>query len=140
MSKSIIRKLDKWFKQIERRETVLIAERKTKLASLFQRWLDHKYKVRIISSKRQLIDEIDYSTDYLLVDRYFAEEINSLLDDIKLKYSNMPIILLTGVEPELDQLELEVDDYIVKPADQSKIMTKIESVEIKQRKRGLTKI
>ena len=80
---------------------------------------------------------MNYSTDYLLVDRYFADNLEELLESIKMDYPNISIILLTGVEPEIDQLELEFDDYIVKPADKSRIIDKIESADIKEMERGL---
>jgi response regulator RpfG family c-di-GMP phosphodiesterase len=132
MSDTIIDKMQTWFKQIERQQTVVIANKRSKLSQMFQRWLEERYRVKIAMNEEQIFEKVDPQTKTVLLDRYFQSNIDEIISKLKAKYPRIPIILLTGVKPELEESDLDVDDHIVKPVDRGQLIQKIESVEVSE--------
>jgi response regulator RpfG family c-di-GMP phosphodiesterase len=125
-SESVVDKLEKWFDKIDRRRELVIADKENKLADLFHSWLEQEYEVKVAESKVDLKDKVDHSTDCILIDRYFANNTEDVITELKLAYPETSIVLLTGVEPENDRAELDIDGYIVKPVDRKELVEKVE--------------
>lgn len=132
MPSSIIDKLEKWFDEIERRRKVVIADNETKLAGLYQEWLEEKYTVKLAHNQSDLKEKINYSTDCIIIDRYFSDKTDDLITKLKSKYPKIPIILLTVVKPEKDQAVLDIEDYLIKPVDKKKLTEKVGKVTKKR--------
>lgn len=132
MSGSIVDKLEKWFNEIERRREIVIADNEKKLASLYQTWLEEKYYVKLADNRSDLKQKISPQTDCVIIDRYFSNKTQDTISRLKLERPETDIILLTGIEPEKDQANLDIDEYVIKPVDKNTLTEKINKINEKR--------
>lgn len=137
--KDSIKPLRKWSEKHKVSENqVLVVEDDQNQADLYSNWLE-RYNV-----KKKKIDELHEEnqdkTIALLLDRDL--EGKSFRKYLKhLDTSEIPVIMITGLEPSLEIADIEIQDYIVKPVSKETIRQKIQEMEdLKQKTRKQRKI
>lgn len=112
---------------IEDAPTVLIVEDEAELADMYFSWLDDEYQVEAYLSGRDALERLRPDIDVVLLDRRIpdisGEEILREIRDMQLPTY---VVMVTGVEPEEDILELHFDDYLVKPVTKDDILDSVE--------------
>lgn len=96
--------------------TVLIVEDERLLGELFEAWLQSEYTVRVVHDGEQALDLLDDQIDMALLDRRMpGMSGDELLTEIRDRGYDFPIAMVTAVDPDFDIVEMEFDDYLVKP-------------------------
>lgn len=99
----------------DRDPEVLIVEDERPQREMYVRWLDH-YRVEGVDSAGEVYEAIDSSTDIVLLDRILDDEKgDEVAMKLKERYPDLEIVMITAVDPDIDILDLEIDDYLMKP-------------------------
>jgi DNA-binding response OmpR family regulator len=116
-------------------QSVLIVEDDADLADLFRLWM-RKYcgrdatitVVHTVADCRARLNSHGYP-DIVLLDRRLPDgSARTILDDLSRGFDGIAV-LVTGVPPDSDILTLPIDDYLVKPIDEERLMKRIGLLE-----------
>lgn len=95
---------------------VLVVEDEPDVAETYEMWLGGQYDVRLAASGREALEKIDDSVDVVLLDRMMPEMSgDELLEVIRQRGFDCRVAMVTAVEPDFDIVEMEFDEYVVKP-------------------------
>ncbi|MDG5777157.1 response regulator [Haloarculaceae archaeon H-GB2-1] len=109
---------------------VLIVEDERALADLYTEWLADTYSVRAAYEGEQAIGELEEAVDIVLLDRGLPDiPDDEILDHIRKRDVDCRVVMVTAVEPGLDSIDLEFDDYLIKPVDDEDLRTTVERME-----------
>lgn len=98
------------------RPTVLVVDDDEQLLELFQHFLEDQFTVRAAQNGRDALAQLDDTVDAVLLDRRMpVMSGDEVLEEIRSRGFDGPVTMVTAVEPDLDIIDLEVDDYLVKP-------------------------
>jgi len=100
------------------RDLVLIVEDEPDLADLYATWLRTEYRVRVAYGGREALEAMDESVDAVLLDRRMPDvHGDDVLARIREQGYDCVVIMTTAVDPELNILAMDFDDYLCKPID-----------------------
>jgi len=100
----------------EPRPTILIVEDEEELADTFARWLETDYKVIKVYSGEVALQTMSEEVDVVLLDRRLPDlSGGEVLERIRDAGYECRVAMITAVDPDFDILEMEFDDYVVKP-------------------------
>lgn len=112
---------------LAREPTVLIVEDEADLADMYYTWLKDEYHVEAYLSGRDAIDRLRPDIDVILLDRRIPDVSG---DEILYEIRNMRlpayVVMVTAVEPDESILEMDFDDYLVKPVGRQEIVSAVE--------------
>lgn len=95
---------------------VLIIEDEPDLANRYAEWLNDAYTVRTANDGETAFWHFDTSVDVVLLDRQLPDMSGEeLLGQLKESNVECQFAMLTGVEPEVGVLKLDIDEYVQKP-------------------------
>jgi DNA-binding HxlR family transcriptional regulator/response regulator of citrate/malate metabolism len=99
----------------EDKKEILIIEDNKAQAKMYKRWLEPKYSAKIANTFDEALEEYSKTENVILLDRRLedseAEEIIESLADIE----EQNIVVITGMEPDVDLLDMPIKDYLIKP-------------------------
>lgn len=99
----------------EQKPEVLIVEDNKPQSKMYKRWLEPAYETRTANTRSEIFDEISDSTEIVLLDRKLpstsAEELLTSSD----VFDGKQVIMITGIEPGIELIQLDITDYILKP-------------------------
>lgn len=96
-------------------DRVLVVEDEDSQREMYTRWLDH-YAVESTQEEEEIYDLVDEGMDVVLLDRVLQDfKGDEIAENLKEAYPELQIVMVTAVDPEIDILDLEIDDYLVKP-------------------------
>ncbi len=108
--------------------TILIVDDEPALADGHAALLDD-YDVRTAYSGREGLETLDSDVDIVLLDRRMpglsGEEV---LDRIRNRGVNCRVIMLTGVEPSVDIVEMRFDEYLTKPVSREELRRTVDRI------------
>ena len=103
---------------------VLIVEDKKDLATAYSKVLSKEYDVTTAIGGAQALEMVDESADIVLLDRRMpgisGDEVLATIRDRGL---SVAVGLITAVEPAADILEMDLDEYVLKPIDNEELLT-----------------
>lgn len=118
---------------IDGRTEVLVVDDDEMLADLFAEWVEEKWHCRAVNSGRDAVEAADADTDVVLLDRQMpgmgGEEVLAALREAEL---DLQAMMISGVAPGLDLLELSIGDYLQKPVDRPTLQAAIEGLLIRR--------
>ena len=95
---------------------VLIVEDETDLADLYAIYLSDVYDVQTANDGETALELVDTETDIVLLDRRMPDMTgDEVLGEIRARGIDCRVAMITAVEPDLDIVEMQFDDYLVKP-------------------------
>ena len=98
------------------RPVVLVVDDEPDTADLYTEFLEDAYTVRTAYSGDEALSVLDSDVSVVLLDRRMpGVSGESVLETIRERAMGCRIVLVTGVSPGLDIMELPFDDYLVKP-------------------------
>lgn len=104
--------------------TVLIVEDEEELADTYARWLSDECRVYTAYNGSDAIDTVDESIDVVLLDRRLPDiPGREVLDAIRDRGLDCRVALITAVDPDFDIVDMEFEDYIVKPVLKSELQS-----------------
>jgi len=110
-----------------RKATILIVEDKRDFADLFSSWLEADYNTRIVTSGEEAIAALDENFDLVLLDRRMPNVSgDEVLDEVQRGSLDIPVVIISAVEPDFDIVEMNVDNYLVKPITREELNVAVE--------------
>ncbi|MXR41558.1 response regulator [Halobaculum sp. WSA2] len=98
------------------RPTVLIVDDEVETATLYAEHLRDRYTVETAHSGEEALEVITSMVDVVLLDRRMPGlSGDDVLQEIRERDLGCRIVMVTGIAPGLDILDLPFDDYLVKP-------------------------
>lgn len=127
---------------VETETTVLVVEDEPDLIDLYQDYLADTYRVRTATDGAAAMEQLDACIDVVLLDRRMPDtDGDTVLGQIEASGFDPRIALVTAVAPDLDILDLLLDDYLVKPVTQAEVRDTVERLvlidEYSERRRQL---
>lgn len=107
--------------------TVLVVEDETPLALLYEQWLTSRYEVLVATSGEQALDLYDGRIDVVLLDRRLPDiSGDGVVEAIRRSPHDCQIAMVTAVDPDVDIVNLDIDEYLVKPVERDQLRQLIE--------------
>jgi len=96
--------------------TVLIVDDEEDLVKLYASYLSDEYDVRTAGGGREALERLDPSVEVVLLDRRMPElSGDEVLRELRDRGFDCHVVMVTAVDPDVTIVELEFDDYLVKP-------------------------
>ena len=107
-------------------DTVLIVDDEPEVADVYELRLREEYETRTAYGGEDALETVDSDVDVVLLDRRMPDlSGDEVLERVRAEY-DCRVVMLTAVEPGLDILEMEFDDYLCKPIEKSDLVAAIE--------------
>jgi Response regulator containing CheY-like receiver, AAA-type ATPase, and DNA-binding domains len=106
---------------------VLIVDDEPAVHDLYCEHLTDRYDVATATGGEKALEKLDETFDVVLLDRRMPElngdEVASRIEDLNI---NPKVVMVTGVDPDLDLLQLDFSEYLVKPVTRSGLREAVE--------------
>lgn len=94
---------------------------------MYRNWLTDEYSVRTASCGREALRKLDPTVDVVLLDRRMAGLSGArTATAIRRRVSDCHVVMVTGMEPDTDIVEMEIDEYVTKPLRGPELRTVVE--------------
>ena len=112
--------------------TVLIVEDEENLADLFGIWLQEQFEVHVAYSGEDALEIFtEEPIDIVFLDRRMPGlSGKEVLQSIRERSDAQQVIMLTAVQPTEELAAINVDDYLLKPIDRTKLVQAVEAAEL----------
>ena len=111
----------------EAKPVVLIVEDETELAEIYSSFIDSACDVRVANTGEEALERIDHHLDIAFLDRKLGDWTgDEIVNVIRERNIDCGIVMVTAVEPDVDIVDLPVDDYLVKPVFQEDLQDAVE--------------
>lgn len=126
-----------------REASVLVVEDEVDLADMYAVYLEDDYDVEVAYGGEEAIELLDDHVDVVLLDRRMpVVSGNEVLAYIEEKKFDCRVAMVTAVNPDFDIIDLQIDDYLVKPVSHEDVRTTVKRLlkldEYNERMRTLT--
>ncbi|KOX95499.1 hypothetical protein AMR74_14665 [Halorubrum tropicale] len=109
--------------------SVLIVDDEQGLADLYALYLDEGYDTRTAYDGESALDMIDDTVDVILLDRRMPGlSGDEVLAELRNQEFDQPVGMLTAVDPGDDILEMNFDDYFLKPIDEEELRAAVDTL------------
>jgi DNA-binding response OmpR family regulator len=111
------------------RAGVLVVEDEEELADVYSGWLREQYDVKTAYRGDEALDRFDDTVDVVLLDRRMpGRSGDEVLERIKESGHDCRVAMVTAINPELDIIDMEFDDYLVKPVTKDELLETVEGL------------
>lgn len=113
----------------ESESVVLVVDDEEDIRETFTLYLQNEFEVRTATNGAEAVVELDPDVDVMLLDRRMPEMTgDEVLDHI----ADMPIdcyvVMVTAVDPDIDIVGMDVEEYIHKPVARDELVGTVEQV------------
>lgn len=106
--------------------TVLVVDDEREVADVYALRLRGEYETRTAYGGEQALSELDEAVDVVLLDRRMPDiSGDDVLTEIRSRSVDCRVIMLTAVDPGMDILEMDFDDYLCKPVEKDDLVSAI---------------
>ena len=96
--------------------TVLIVDDEQEVADTYAGALEDRHDVATTYSGEEALETIDPATDIVMLDRRMpGMSGDEVLAEIRSRGHECRVVMITAVEPDIDIISMEFDEYLVKP-------------------------
>ncbi len=107
--------------------TVLVVDDEEEVADVYALRLRNEYETRTAYGGEEALETIDESVDVVLLDRRMPDIAgDEVLSEIRARPFDCKVIMLTAVDPGVDILEMDFDDYLCKPVEKADLVSAID--------------
>ena len=107
--------------------TVLVVDDEEEVADVYALRLRKEYETRTAYGGEEALEKIDDEVDIVLLDRRMPDIAgDDVLTEIRAEGFDCKVIMLTAVDPGMDILEMDFDDYLCKPVEKSDLVSAID--------------
>ncbi|PSP28891.1 response regulator [Halobacteriales archaeon QH_2_65_14] len=107
--------------------TVLVVDDEREVAEVYALRLRDEYETRIAYGGTEALDEIDEEVDVVLLDRRMPDiSGDQVLDRLREQGYDCRVVMLTAVDPGLDIVDMQFDDYLCKPVEKHDLVDAID--------------
>ncbi|QGX94499.1 response regulator [Haloplanus rallus] len=112
--------------------TVLIVDDEQSLADLYAYWVDEFAEARTAYDGDEALEQLDDDVDVMLLDRRMpGRSGDAVVEAVTERGYDVRIVMVTAVDPGFEIVDMEIDDYLVKPVDQPQIMETVERMVVR---------
>jgi DNA-binding response OmpR family regulator len=116
----------------ETRPSVLIVEDERETADLYTEFLAEEYTVQSAYSGEEALEVVDEDVAVVLLDRKMpGMSGDEVLKTIRARNLDCRVVMITAVEPDIEVLDLQFDDYLIKPVSREKIRKVVSSMLVR---------
>ena len=109
------------------RPHVVIVDDERDIADIYAKNLDGSYETSVAYGGEEALDVIDDGVDAVLLDRRMPDKSgDEVLAEIRERGLDCAVIMVTAVDPDLNILDMEFDDYVSKPVDEEILKSTLE--------------
>jgi len=109
---------------------ILVVEDERGLADLYAEWLADDYPVETVYTGKDAMEMIADRFDVVLLDRRMpGVSGDQVLDRIRNKGLDCRVVIVSAVEPDFDVIELDFDDYLVKPISREDLIDAVQRMQ-----------
>ncbi|WP_135827414.1 response regulator [Halorussus halobius] len=106
---------------------VLLVDDDARVRGMYADWLEPTYDVAAVADGDDALDALDETFDVVLLDRRLREWSGSeLLAELRRRGHDQSVVMVTGTEPDVDVVDLSIDEYLVKPIYESELREAVE--------------
>ena len=114
--------------------TVVVVDDDKETAGAYESALNSKYDVQTAYSGEDALELIDGSTDVVLLDRRMpGMSGDEVLAELRSRDFGCRVIMVTGVEPDTDIIDMDFDEYLVKPVENEDLQAAVEQMLVRNR-------
>lgn len=96
--------------------TILLIDDERDIVRIYESHLESSYEVRTATSAHEGLELLDDSVDVVLLDRHMPDMSgDEVLTTIRDNGVNCRVVMATAIEPDTDLLDMDFDEYLVKP-------------------------
>lgn len=97
---------------------VLVVDDEESVADVYALQLLEEFETRVAYGGREALEQFDSTVDAVLLDRRMPDiHGDEVLEAIRDRGDECVVIMLTAVDPDLNILEMDFDDYLSKPVE-----------------------
>lgn len=112
--------------------TILVVDDERDLADLYEVWLSEEYRVRTAYGGEEALDVCDNAVDVVLLDRRMPDlSGDEVLERLRDRGNDCQVVMVTAVDPDFDIVEMEIDDYLVKPIARPQLVDTVERMLVR---------
>jgi DNA-binding response OmpR family regulator len=109
------------------RPVVLVVDDEETVADVYAKQLEDEYDTRTAYGGREALAKLGDDVDAVLLDRRMPDvHGDEVLARIREQGYDCRVIMTTAVDPDLNILEMEFDDYLCKPIEQETLLTTLD--------------
>jgi DNA-binding response OmpR family regulator len=112
--------------------TALIVDDEESLADLYAYWIDEVAEARTAYDGDEALTRLDETVDVVLLDRRMpgmsGDEVVEAASERDL---DVRIVMVTAVDPGFDIVDMQIDDYLVKPVDRPQLVDTVERMLVR---------
>ena len=106
---------------------VLIVDNEPGVADSYAAFLRDTHEVRTAYSGEQALAKLDDDVDVVLLDRRMPDMVgDEVLNRIRGRGIDCRVAMVTAVDPDIDIIDMEFDDYVVKPVSRDEVLDTVE--------------
>ena len=106
---------------------VLVVDDDPDVADSYAAIASERYDVRTAYSGEQALSKLDAAVDVVLLDRRMPDLLGEdILTTIRDRGIDCRVAMLTAVDPDVDIIDMEFDDYVVKPVTGAEILDTVD--------------
>ena len=114
--------------------TILVVDDERELADLYATWVGDDYAVRTAYDGTTALELVDGEVDIVLLDRRMPDLTgDEVLESIREQEYDCWVVMVTAVDPGLDIVELDIDEYLTKPVTRAQLTRLIENLRVQSR-------
>ncbi|MFB6361397.1 MAG: response regulator, partial [Halobacteriales archaeon] len=99
------------------------------LADVYSGWLRDQYAVKTAYGGDEALEKFDETVDVVLLDRRMpGRSGDDVLERIKESGHDCRVAMVTAISPELDIIDMQFDDYLVKPVGKEELLDTVEGL------------
>ncbi|WP_436931077.1 response regulator transcription factor [Halosimplex halobium] len=109
------------------RPTVLVVDDEREVADVLALKVRDRYETRVAYGGREALASMDEDVDAVLLDRRMPEvHGDEVLAEIRERGYDCVVVMTTAVDPDLNILEMDFDDYLAKPIETETLLTTLD--------------
>jgi len=113
--------------EINPNPTVLVVDDEEDVADVYALKLRGEYNTEVAYGGEAALEAVGAHTSAVLLDRRMPDiHGDDVLAEMRERGIDCPVIMVTAVDPELNILEMEFDDYLCKPVDQDTLLSTLD--------------
>ncbi|MFC6976268.1 response regulator [Halomicroarcula sp. GCM10025709] len=110
---------------------VMVADDDPDLRECYRLWLGESYDVVAVADGDAVLERLDDTVDVLLLDREMPETSGkTVAAELAAGPYDPGVLMISGVEPTVDLLDIPVDEYLTKPVGRDAVLRSIERVGV----------
>ncbi|WP_226038775.1 response regulator [Natrinema sp. DC36] len=114
--------------------TILVVDDERELADLYAMWVGEDYEVVTAYDGSTALEQMSDAIDIVLLDRHMPDITGDrVLEEIRATGYDCWVLMVTAVDPGLDIVELDIDDYLTKPVTRTQLTRIVENLRVQAR-------